>query len=143
MRVDFHAFPKSCCTILHELNVSDVKIMKIMRHSDINLTVNTYNDLNRLGFHEAIESLAPSKELTAILTDSSDFSCQNMSFSDQNKKLEEQNLKCSKTIKLHVVSRYDNERKTGRGSEIRTRDLLLPKQTRYQLRYAPDGVPLK
>ncbi len=114
-----------------------------MRHSDINLTVNTYNDLNRLGFHEAIESLAPSKELTAILTDSSDFSCQNMSFSDQNKKLEEQNLKCSKSIKLHVVSRYDNERKTGRGSEIRTRDLLLPKQTRYQLRYAPDGVPLK
>ena len=69
-----------------------------MRHSDIHVTVNTYNDLNRLGFHEAIESLAPSKELTAILTDSSDFSCQNMSFSDQNKKLEEQNLKCSKSI---------------------------------------------
>ena len=29
------------------------------------------------------------------------------------------------------------EQKNGRGSEIRTRDFLLPKQARYQLRYAP------
>ena len=27
--------------------------------------------------------------------------------------------------------------KNGRGSGIRTRDFLLPKQARYQLRYAP------
>ncbi len=33
--------------------------------------------------------------------------------------------------------RSAENRKNGRGSEIRTRDLLLPKQTRYQLRYAP------
>ena len=38
-----------------------------------------------------------------------------------------------KTIPVAVHYR----KKNGRGSEIRTRDFLLPKQARYQLRYAP------
>ena len=58
---DFHALRKTLCTDLGRAGVSPWQAMRIMRHSDIKLTVKTYTDEGQLPLQEALGKLASLK----------------------------------------------------------------------------------
>ena len=56
-RIDFHALRKTYCTNLAIANVNPWLAMKLMRHSDINLTTKVYTDAGKLPLRESLGRL--------------------------------------------------------------------------------------
>jgi integrase len=55
--VDFHSLRKTLCTDLGREGVSPWQAMKIMRHSDIKLTVKNYTDVDQMKLQDALAKL--------------------------------------------------------------------------------------
>ncbi len=55
--VDFHSLRKTLCTDLGRAGVNPWQAMRIMRHSDIQLTVKTYTDAGQLPLRDALTKL--------------------------------------------------------------------------------------
>ena len=73
--VDFHALRKTLCTDLGRAGVNPWQAMRIMRHSDIQLTVRTYTDASQLPLQDALAKLAsltPDRSKTAPTAPSHD-----------------------------------------------------------------------
>jgi integrase len=65
---DFHALRKTCITNLSRAGVSPKTAQLLARHSDINLTMNTYTMLGVLDQAAAVEALPPVPASAALAT---------------------------------------------------------------------------
>ncbi len=137
-----HSQRHSFASMLAQAGVSPQKAMRLLRHSDINLTAKRYTHIELTDKAQAIASLPDVTSRTnesaqKTGTDGSDVevpsevpnSCQKQRISDKSRQDDETEVSPPKLIKPHFSAK--NEAQSIAGDRIRTDDVQLGKLAFY------------
>jgi integrase len=137
----FHDTRHTTASLLMMFGANPAAVQRILRHTDIRLTVEVYGHLAPNYLRTEIDLLSFQKHdpekpdptpgnRPAITAASRSFASPVLQKHSENG---------SRRIEPKTETEEDPEDEGGRGGRIRTDDILLPKQARYQLRYTPKG----